>query len=284
MNSINRDYEETLDETNPELIKKKLSSRGVTQYAFNTAIEPWNNPDVRRAFMIGTDFQAIYDALAPGANLYDFPVVKDSPGVYPEWDELPESTQMLFDYNPTLAAQMLRDEGIPEGFEMELMIVGEGASPMIKEMWEKLGVEVNIKVVEQAAQFSVIWSKEHAGHNGVVAAGSGQDFPYRVLQRYGTWHIYNYPNYIDDHAAELYAKASAMDITPAERNAIMKEQSIYLLDQAICVPISGTYSLYYWWPWVQNFYGEMNVGYVSPGPILATVWLDQVMKADMGYK
>ena len=38
-----------------------------------------------------------------------------------------------------------------------------------------------------------------------------------------------------------------------------------------------------WWPWVQNYDGELRAGACRPGPIYARIWIDQEMKKKMGF-
>jgi len=38
-----------------------------------------------------------------------------------------------------------------------------------------------------------------------------------------------------------------------------------------------------WWPWLKNFYGESDAGSFQSGSIIARMWIDQDMKAEMGY-
>ena len=50
------------------------------------------------------------------------------------------------------------------------------------------------------------------------------------------------------------------------------------------IPLMPTTLGHFWWPWIKNYYGEGNVGdWGNPMPILAHTWIDQDLKADMGY-
>jgi len=41
---------------------------------------------------------------------------------------------------------------------------------------------------------------------------------------------------------------------------------------------------HFWWPWLKNYYGERTAtDYEDPWPILAHVWIDEDLKALMGY-
>jgi len=40
---------------------------------------------------------------------------------------------------------------------------------------------------------------------------------------------------------------------------------------------------HYWWPWIKNYYGERSIGDGELATILAYAWIDQDLKAEMGY-
>jgi peptide/nickel transport system substrate-binding protein len=69
----------------------------------------------------------------------------------------------------------------------------------------------------------------------------------------------------------------------ARRQQMIKEMTIEILDKApyLWLPVPYLYSA--WWPWVQNYDGEMWVGALRPGPIYARIWIDQEMKKKMGF-
>ncbi|GAJ01624.1 unnamed protein product, partial [marine sediment metagenome] len=78
------------------------------------------------------------------------------PSVYTPLEELPAEIQLLYDYNPTLARQMLDDARVPVGFKMNCVIqsappvkVAQGA--LLVDMWDKIGIEVELEVTETVA-------------------------------------------------------------------------------------------------------------------------------------
>ena len=69
----------------------------------------------------------------------------------------------------------------------------------------------------------------------------------------------------------------------AERDAVWRELDTIMLDDVPYIPIGCNYSLNYWWPWVKNFYGESCTTANCGSYIDAAIWIDQDLKAEMGY-
>ena len=72
-------------------------------------------------------------------------------------------------------------------------------------------------------------------------------------------------------------------LTEKQAMEILKKLGVYTLEQAPAVIIPTSYNYYAWWPWVQNYDGEIRVGAWRSAPILARAWIDQEMKKKMGY-
>ena len=49
----------------------------------------------------------------------------------------------------------------------------------------------------------------------------------------------------------------------------------------IYLPVPKTYTV--WWPWMQNFRGEISIGNFTPATHTRYIWIDEEMKAAMGY-
>ncbi|KKK75435.1 hypothetical protein LCGC14_2873730, partial [marine sediment metagenome] len=65
------------------------------------------------------------------------------------------------------------------------------------------------------------------------------------------------------------------------QKAIMEELFIIALDDVPYIPIGLVKWKVYWWPWVKNYYGESeSLGVLPP---VQFMWLDQDLKAEMGY-
>ena len=69
----------------------------------------------------------------------------------------------------------------------------------------------------------------------------------------------------------------------SKRQQLLKAMTREVLDKApyIWLPTQYTYSA--WWPWVQNYGGELRAGAARPGPIHARLWIDHELKKKMGF-
>ena len=101
--------------------------------------------------MIGTDLEEFVKMLNVPVDLSTFwlPYPEDNP-FYRPLKEWPEDVQILYDYNPTLAKQMLADAGYPDGFTLELITLPEpdrvDQSELLKAQWAKIGVDIKIEL------------------------------------------------------------------------------------------------------------------------------------------
>ena len=88
--------------------------------------------------------------------------------------------------------------------------------------------------------------------------------------------------FYDDVFFDLYTEA-ASEIDLDGRLVKLEKLARYFQEQAIALwmPQPPIYNC--WWPWVKNYYGEMNAGAHSETPMIARVWIDQAMKKGMGY-
>jgi len=64
----------------------------------------------------------------------------------------------------------------------------------------------------------------------------------------------------------------------------LKDITPHILDNAPYVFMPAPHAFTMWWPWVQNFRGETNVGSTSIGNLARIyIWLDPALKESMGY-
>jgi len=144
-----------------------------------------------------------------------------------------------------------------------------------------MGVEVDIKSYEPALQTKLGFER---GYKHVWADDIETANPVLTLRQAGeTGHFLNITTSSDAYFDEEIAKILS-EIDPTKRASMMKEAGVYVLGQVYSIPINTRPSAVYWWPWIKNYYGEANVGdWGSYMPLLATAWIDQDMKTEMGY-
>ena len=72
-------------------------------------------------------------------------------------------------------------------------------------------------------------------------------------------------------------------LTDKQSMEVMKKLAVYALDQVPALILPTPYFYMSWWPWVQNYYGEIFVGAQNGDMIYASIWIDQEMKKKMGF-
>jgi len=279
-------YEDTLRATCPDLVLAKASNDWAHLVTFELETEIVSDRDVRRALMIGTDLETLAQALWGGANLHSWPVSFKNPQVFTPFDDLPASTQLLYEYNPELAAQMIIDAGYPDGFTLILPVdAGQqedlDKAAMLADMWLDIGVTVDIRAMEAGAleAFQIVeegmvphwdvtvgWGEYNVDHLSALRS--------RVVNRPGIdpWYPETY-----EEAASIYAGQPELSFS------MFKEINWKAIDDVIQIPIGDPFHFNAYWPWVKNWFGETEVsawGWANP---MARVWIDEDLKAALGY-
>jgi peptide/nickel transport system substrate-binding protein len=278
-------YWDTLDDVSG-LQTLKFAGGGGWAIALKTSEPPFDDVDVRRAMMIGTDMKAFADLQNVGSlPLHWFPQWLGNPAVYTPLEELPAETQKLYDYNPELAKQMLADAGYPEGFKIEYysgetVAYSRDRAALLKNIWAKIGVEVDIKVLDPVAHAEMSFDKTYTDS---IDVNIGIPHPLDGITRYGeSGHYFNFAQWENEKFDGMLAKAK-VELDVEKRDAICKEAGVILLNDAAYIPTDPLPLGYYWWPWIKNYYAEINVQDNAIAPIMAHVWIDQELKAKMGF-
>jgi peptide/nickel transport system substrate-binding protein len=282
------DYQFQVEERVPELQAGYEDHRGYHMMALRSDKPPFEDLQVRRAISIGTDRQAFRDQVGLGETVVNWsPFWAGFPEtIYTPFEKLPADVQEMLTYDPDKAIQMLADAGYPDGFTMNIYCNNtpyllDGAQMFAAQM-EEIGVETNFIVGDtltiRGHQYGGTW-------DGVFWGGSVGEVsrPVTFLTRkWLSYENFNYGGYADPALdARLEALAAIPDLL--DRYAECKELGVELLGEAIYLPVAAARDSAYMWPWVKNWYGELNVGDWEHITFSAYVWLDQDLKEDMGY-
>jgi len=276
---------ETLKTTAPGLLSNIHPGSGGNVIVLNTLNPPLDNVEVRRALMIGTDLEAL-GALSGAGPLpkHWFPVYPGDPTVYTPLEELSADIRVLYDYNPTLAKQMLADAGYPNGFPIDLYTdTGAGwqdDASLIADQWAKIGLDITIVTQESVIRKAMIRRRDYIG-----AALEGCDVgnPLDSLSRRGeSTDFFNFPSWSNAHYDELIHQAFATT-NADEALRLCKEAAPILLNEAPYIPYCVNATGCFYWPWIKNYYGETNFQDMDIAGIVARAWLDQDLKTKMGY-
>jgi len=275
---------ETLEKTAPALRSAHYSSAEFL-VALRCDVPPFDNKNVRRAMMIGTNLQAFKKlGLAEDLPTHSYPLHYQCPAYIP-LEELPAEAQILYDYNPTLAKQMLADEGYTDGLKISLYCSSAGTAPdhaaLIKDQWAKFGVEVNIVQNESAVHTTFCYERNY---KDAALFSHETSNPINALVRFGRSTGYcNFGNYVNPDYDELVDELQ-IELDTDKQVILEREASLVLLeDVAPYIPLYAIASGHFWWPWLQNYYGELTCDDGSIPGMLSYVWVDEDMKKEMGY-
>jgi len=72
-------------------------------------------------------------------------------------------------------------------------------------------------------------------------------------------------------------------IDDAEQAALLKRMEYLIIEDMVSIFLPVPNIMRYYWPWVKNYAGEAMSGYRTSINLMSQVWLDQDLKAEMGY-
>jgi peptide/nickel transport system substrate-binding protein len=227
---------------------------------------------------IGTDLQAIADSVYPGGNfVHSGPIGPEIPDVYTSIQDMPASTQLLFSDNPTLAKQMLATAGYPNGFsatiEVETGTEESDLASLLQSQWSQFGVKLTVDTLAAAA-----WSAYFGTKNfQIFLAQVGNADPVAETFYFAMPGPYNLSQWIDPTAQQEYTQAIGTT-DPVARDAIFKQLCLRIDDQAAIENMPGKDDFGAYWPWVQNFWQEVEGGYIDYIPMEQEIWINPSLK------
>ncbi len=247
---------------------------------------PFADVRVRRAMNLAVNQREIVELFYGGhAELMAFP---QHPGFGPYFQPLEEmrpSVQELFDYKPDKARELLAEAGYPDGFDVTVQVCSCSPSnmdllPLLAGYLDKIGVNLTIQPLEYASYLSMMTTRNHTP---MYLMNSGHVNPTTTIRKnFVTGQLWNPSLHADP---DIDRRVEVIFETRDEAARVQKLRAITedILDASpyIWLPIQYLYTA--WWPWVKNYNGELRAGAVRPGPIYARIWIDQDMKAAMGF-
>ena len=247
---------------------------------------PFDDVNVRRAVMIGTDLVAFGELQGIGPLPIDwFPANRGNASLYVPIEDLPADAQLLYDYNPELAREMLDEAGVPVGTKVDVNVVSQAfqldIASLLANQWAKIGLDVEIISMEHVAHEAIMLTRDYHGAN--LNMGFHVNDPADYLYRYGVTDGYlNGAGYSNEYYDELVTRMTGF-MEEDERALMIKELGLILLTDVPYIPLYPEMMADYWWPWLKNYYGELSVGDYDMVSILAQTWIDQDLKEEMGY-
>jgi peptide/nickel transport system substrate-binding protein len=289
---VNYEDAENLRTTAPDLIEGEGQLGGTPWIIYmNTQRSPFDDIKVRRALHMGVDLELIKNTLNHGLGQILYWPIEYTPAYadcYLGLDDpdCPDTVKELFVYNPEKSKQLLAEAGYPNGFKTTALIWQSQVDylSIIKDMWSKIGVELELDVRENAAVTSVYRAGEYDICSAVGGRGPISVF-YHMVTMVGDGPLGGNASNIKDQ--KLIDASTEMQATFLEDDraamAQFRELMKYALDQAYAISGPVYPQSTFWWPWLKNYSGEIQVGYFDMQYWASYVWVDTDLKKSMGY-
>ena len=218
---------------------------------FNTAIEPLNDVNVRKALQMAVDRQAMLDALygGEGSLLNAFIPV----GVISHNDAAPE-----IPYDPEQAKALLAEAGYPNGFDMEFAVASDAPTALnvctiVASYFQQIGVNAQIKQIDAASYYDIRRDGELPSYYGLWSAdfNDPDNFLYTFFSRKNTKG--RSVNYANEEIMNLLDEARVMVDTDARMAAYQKIDDAVVHQDAVTLPLYQRNHLFCLNPRVQGF-------------------------------
>jgi peptide/nickel transport system substrate-binding protein len=242
---------------------------------------PFKDKRVRQALMLATDFNGLKNYYYEGeADLFGFPVTREAGRAYMPLEDMSESAQALYRYNPEKARQLLTDAGYPEGFEINIVFSTEfdcmELASTLNAMWAKVGIELVLQPKEPGIFASIAYSRSY---DEMLLSYWPYGSAYPACLNLGNFRGWN-AGYVTDPVLESayqeIQKHILIDMPEADR--LFREQLPYIVEQAYYIPFPTSYSYSSWYRWLKNYHGET---YISMAKYW---WIDQDLKKQLTGK
>jgi peptide/nickel transport system substrate-binding protein len=281
---INWKYKDTLDQTAPELMSHEYVN-AVSQYmSFNCTPSggKWQDQDMRQAIRVGTHIEDIGEKVY-GRYIKHFFVGGPQSGFYTAIEDMPDDMKWFYDYDPELSMELLAEAGYPDGFSAEIAIDPKETDPadmaaIIAEQWSKIGIDCELVGYEAAAHDQLRYTKLYPD---CYFQGDGAGAPTELLERMSDCKDHA-AGWVDPHYDELCIEGMQI-VDLEEQEAFMKDVCLYYIKPCSRIEMPTAYVNAYWWPWVKNWYGDTEIGFLSCQAELMRMWIDQDLKESMGY-
>jgi peptide/nickel transport system substrate-binding protein len=285
------EYKSSLAASNPEIRAWEVpawDSFVVEMTGLHVA--PLDDIRVRQALMMAVDHDYIIDTLFGGYGVkLNYPLPQTLPvSIYTPFEDYPEEVQKYYGYYPEDAAQLMIDAGYEDGFKAEALVMNipreMDLMSLVADYWgTHLNVELELVPKDEAVFYAI--SDAPFSLDLPRFRGHMEDSPTPAFS------LRDHFTMPSDRARMMWENAEFYDLMDAywvepdmdKSNAMLKEGNSLVVSQLPTLIFPAPNIFRYAWPWVMNYEGEVNCRYHSSADIYARIWIDQALKAEMGY-
>jgi len=227
----------------------------------NNAVEPFNNPDVRKALCYAVDKQEILDITSDG---YGTPIGSSMFPAFGKYymDELNNN----YPQDIEKAKELLKKAGYEDGFEFSITVPSNydphiATAQVLVEQFKAIGVTANIELVEWETWLSDVYAGRKY-ESTVIGVDASTLTAGALLSRFESTAGNNFVNYNNASYDKAYQKAVA-STDDDEKTAAYKEcetilsedaANVYIQDMAEFTVLNKKYTGYEFYPlYVQDF-------------------------------
>ena len=280
---------DSLQKSNPEIVLQAWWDRSENSYAIDASKPPFDDVRVRRAMQMAIDLEGIDRNVYNGTSAWQPQGIigEGVSGYFVPFDEWPEEVKTGYRYDPAAAEALLDEAGYPRGADgtrfktvlNHLYRFPLGFSELAATYWADIGVDVEINVLDEAspARRDRTWEGliHHTMGNNTEPLGFVRQMVHSSSNE--DLHGIRYPE------LDALLDAAAATDSEEERQRLVKEVDLYTMENHwwIWGPKAGKYMAHQ--PWVVGFNGETQFSSLDRLTILARLWIDSALKAEMGH-
>ena len=283
------DQVDSLAKTNPEIAQWPFFQRSDWAFIHNVSNPPFDDIRVRKAMQMALDLDTINDTFFKGrADTTPHGQLGDSlKGFFVPFDEWPEEVKKGYMYDPEGAEDLLDEAGYPRGADgirfktsyLHRPQLEISYSELAASYWREIGVELEIQVPSSDTELPALRESREAlmGHSAAAHY-------YSELHVTG-WYTGAVQNraFLSDPQVDAMIDALRATTDLEEYMGLFREIDLYSVEQhwVIWGPDSPQYQVTQ--PWVKGYNGEATMGDWQFRDLFARLWIDQELKAEMGY-